>query len=185
MMGTAFAVTGGSESFFTRRLLVARSRQLIHLKRMHVSVAFEVPSVSSDSVFQNAIVLQTTPEEAAASGAAAPQSQISILWSKFTPAIAHRNRSTVIDFFRSSGRWNFGSNTGMQQLQVNDNWFPEYDFVVPAIHAHIGTQSTISIAAVEVFIRVEFEWVDATIDEIAAAFFHWGMDPQDMDREGI
>lgn len=57
------------------------------------------------------------------------------------------------------------------------------DILVPELHLHLAAETVaVGSASVGGRLLVEYEWVDVSLDEIAAINLAWGRDPVDFDR---
>ena len=179
------SLSAGSELNFKVRLLSGRARQLIRLHRIRHYLAFQPVNQGEDWTFEGVSVFQAGPEEPG-SPTVAPQMRVISMFDNFTAGQAsYRNRSQIVDVFRTVFSEDFGDNTGILHKPFSFSYSEEYDLLLPALHIMMGLFSSDAIAAMEIFTRVEYEWEDASLATIAAAQFQWGQDPGDFDRENL
>jgi len=178
------ATVDGTPQVFTRRMLSGRARQAIWLKRIHQYFSLEPYAAFDGDELEMLCLFQATRESHGITGGAAPQMSHSILFNQFVATnITYRARQRIIDIHR----WSFHHFLATSGQTVHDNvseFTQEYDMMVPAVVGLFGLESTsISFNACEIFTRIEYEWVDVTLGEMAALQFDWGLDPIDFDRE--
>jgi len=180
--GVVTAVSAG-ELVFRRRMLSGRARQAIWLKRIHQSVTMESENFGNADALEFACLFLASSEETQPSGIANQMSLPVLFNTLLASQITTRKRSSLIDLHR----WSFEhtlATSGASTFLTHQDFSQEYDLLIPAIHGQMGfVAESFSPNAVEVFTRIEYEWVDVSIGEMAALQFNWGLDPVDFDRE--
>ena len=159
-----------------KRIVSGRARQLIHLKRYHLWAQTGYVPTQANQSFTTAVILQVHGRD----WGVAPQDI-------FRPAIITVGAN--VPSYQGMVDWLYRNETFIGTL-ADGTGFPgqyvtdlvvECDIVVPALHLYGTTRGTV-VANLTTGIAVEYEWISASPDEIAAVNLVWGQDPQDFDR---
>ena len=151
----------------TFRLVAGRARQLIHLKGYRLGYNYRYVSPANVDQTRILVALQAIDRD---------WSLGAVAWLNNGP------KATTIDFIFDASQVHQLSTTGAAEFTTRNvaGWIP-CDLVVPEL-AIYNTHVLEDEMRISFWCVAEFEWIDATPDEIAAVNFMWGRDPQDFDR---
>ena len=179
------SITGGAELNFLVKLLSGRARQLIRLHRISQNISFQPFNIATDFTMEVTSVFQAG-QELPGSSTIAPQARVATMFEGFTAGGAsYRNRSQIIDHWRIAYAEELDDATGKHIKPTMWRFSESYNLLVPAVHVFMGLFANLSMNAVEVFTRVEYEWETHDLATIAAVQFAYGQDPLDFDRENL
>ncbi len=156
-------------------MLTGRARQLVHLTGYKFGFVTSLGALSDASRFIAGGFLRAISRDY--------NDSAYVFIFDDTPATPPLERH-VVDFHVWSNRYDITTSGAV---------FPDRSFMIPWTPCDLVLPEVAFTAVVNndmggsttyrTFCIVEYDWVDASIPEIAASSFAWGRDPQDYDRE--
>ncbi len=168
-------VSNGGGDVGLLRLLKGRARQLVHLTGYRFGIAGGGANLADGSRYIAGGFLRAINKDY-------NDSALVFIFDD-TPATPPLERH-VIDFKIWAPRHEIVTSGAMLDERAFDTGWVACDLIVPEVNlASIINNDLGASATWRHWGIVEYDWVDASLEDVAARMFAWGRDPQDFDRE--
>ncbi len=150
-----------------------RARQLVHLTGYRLGVIFDDQAPGTTEEFTASVALQVSPSQISATGGMG--------WIDPTGVRTSLQSRLLIDLMQYSHKARVTTSGETVTPRTPHTGWVTCDLFVPAVHlrfAGFGTGSNDMVG----WAIVEFEFVNASMAEIAATMFVYGLDPQDFEE---
>lgn len=168
------SASDGTTAFFHRPLLAGRARQLVLLHGYEMTYLAGNNIVDTNDREYTVQLLTVSPENPYTDEGDPGLTAVVQGVSDET-----LRRASVVAWYQTGYRQD-GADGGSQVLGLQSGWHPTALYL-PGVQWHIrGAADSVALSC-RVSVEIEYEWVDATLEEIAAVNLIWGRDPDDFD----